>query len=217
MYKFVFILLFFFGEIASVAIYAKEPPNIHFAQERVISYYNSGRYYRDIEKTIARAKDCLKASIENNKGKKKIALVLDIDDTSLILSNRKLACDMSPEEFKAAVMTADVKAITPTLDLYNFAKTNGMAVFFVTGRPEALREVTIKNLTAAGYSNWDGLYLRSNDYSYNTIVPFKSGVRKLLHSNGYDIVGNIGDQKSDLAGNKTMCKFKLPNPYYFVH
>lgn len=80
-----------------------------------------------------------------------------------------------------------------------------------------MREATVKNLTDAGYKNWDGLYLRPNDYNYKTIVPFKSSIRKLLSSQGYSIVGNIGDQKSDFVGNNADCEFKLPNPYYFVH
>jgi hypothetical protein len=44
--------------------------------------------------------------------------------------------------------------IVPILELYNYAKKSGVAVFFVTGRQSAQRQSTIKNLSDAGYSGW---------------------------------------------------------------
>jgi hypothetical protein len=46
---------------------------------------------------------------------------------------------------------------------------------------------------------------------------YKSAERKKLEKKGYTIIGNIGDQWSDLlganAGNRT---FKLPDPMYYI-
>ena len=50
-----------------------------------------------------------------------------------------------------------------------------------------------------------------------TALVYKSNARKKLEKSGYRIVGNIGDQWSDIlgtnVGNRT---FKLPNPIYYV-
>jgi predicted secreted acid phosphatase len=148
----------------------------------------------------------------------KLALVLDIDDTALSLYEyeRWINFGFQQEDFAKFVEKANMPAIQPTLSLYKFAKKNGVAVFFISGRHESWRYATIKNLQAAGYENWDGLYLRPDKYYYRTIILFKSNTRKLLRSKGYNIVVNIGDQKSDFIGDNIACKFKLPNPYYLV-
>jgi predicted secreted acid phosphatase len=47
-------------------------------------------------------------------------------------------------------------------------------------------------------------------------IPYKSGTRAYIESQGYDIVANFGDQFSDLLsgfGDKT---FKMPNPNYYL-
>ena len=50
-----------------------------------------------------------------------------------------------------------------------------------------------------------------------TAVAYKSNERKKLEQSGYRIVGNIGDQWSDIlgtnVGNRT---FKLPDPMYYI-
>ena len=45
---------------------------------------------------------------------------------------------------------------------------------------------------------------------------YKSGVRAHLEDLGYEIVGNFGDQFSDLEGGFADKMFKLPNPNYFL-
>jgi hypothetical protein len=47
-------------------------------------------------------------------------------------------------------------------------------------------------------------------------IPYKSGVRAHLEDLGYEIVGNFGDQFSDLKGGFADRTFKLPNPNYFL-
>lgn len=203
---------------ATVA-HAQEPQNIHLLKEKIISYHKSGEYYRDINKTINDAKTCLETCIKDTNIKnKKNAIILDIDDTSLHLLNynNKLAFGINQKELESIVMKADALPIMPTLNLYNFAKSHGIAVFFISGRFEAWRELTIKNLKKAGYKDWDGLYLRSDPTLYKTNYSFKSIIRKLIRSQGYNIIANIGDQESDLADDSVSCKFKLPNPHYFT-
>ena len=45
---------------------------------------------------------------------------------------------------------------------------------------------------------------------------YKSGVRAHIEDLGYEIVGNFGDQFSDLTGGFADRTFKLPNPNYFL-
>ena len=47
-------------------------------------------------------------------------------------------------------------------------------------------------------------------------IRYKSGVRAYIESLGYTIVGNFGDQFSDLLGGFSQKTFKMPNPNYFL-
>lgn len=63
----------------------------------------------------------------------------------------------------------------------------------------------------------DIFFCRDSSYSGDTAVVYKSSERKNLEESGYRIIGNIGDQWSDLlgtnVGNRT---FKLPDPMYYI-
>jgi len=47
-------------------------------------------------------------------------------------------------------------------------------------------------------------------------IQYKSGLRAYIESQGYDIVGNFGDQFSDLEGGYADKVFKMPNPNYYL-
>lgn len=50
-----------------------------------------------------------------------------------------------------------------------------------------------------------------------TAVVYKSNERKRLEESGYRIIGNIGDQWSDILGTNTGTRtFKLPDPMYYI-
>jgi predicted secreted acid phosphatase len=150
--------------------------------------------------------------------KRKLAIVLDIDETSLsnysaILADNFTFGDQSRNE---ATDEIGVK-IQPTLNIFNLAKSQGIAVFFITGRPEAQRAVTEENLHREGYDGWAGLSLKPPVPAGQTLttVQYKSGERKNIEDQGYTIAANVGDQYSDLAGGAVRA-FKLPNPFYFL-
>jgi predicted secreted acid phosphatase len=147
---------------------------------------------------------------------RKLAIVLDIDETSL--SNYSA---INADNFTFGVNSQGEAvnkigvAIAPTLELFNLAKKNGVAVFFITGRGEAVRQPTTENLQAQGYSGWDGLTLKPAGTTLTT-VAYKSGARAAIEQQGYRIIANVGDQYSDLAGGHEDKAFKLPNPFYFL-
>ena len=47
-------------------------------------------------------------------------------------------------------------------------------------------------------------------------IPYKSGTRAYIESQGYDIVADFGDQYSDLLGGSADRTFKMPNPNYYL-
>ena len=49
-----------------------------------------------------------------------------------------------------------------------------------------------------------------------TTIHYKSATRAHIESLGYEIVGNFGDQFSDLIGGSADKTFKMPNPNYFL-
>ncbi|KAJ0075765.1 hypothetical protein Patl1_33949 [Pistacia atlantica] len=112
---------------------------------------------------------------------------------------------------------AKAPALLYSLNLYEDLLSLGFKVVFLTGRPEYLRETTATNLRNVGYRTWEQLILWSSSYPTNTTLElYKSNERRILETNGYRIIGNMGDQWSDIngidPGNRT---FKLPNPVYY--
>lgn len=198
---------------------AKEPYNLANCKKELVYYHDSGQYAQDIEITISKAMRYLKKRVaKNQKAQKKLAIVLDIDETSL--SNysdmRKEDFGGTYEEIRYAEDQGHDPAIKPTLALYQYAKAHNVAVFFITGRHEDEREVTAKNLKAEGFDNWNGFVLRDGEFKTAPAAVYKTAIRKKLVSEGYDIVLNIGDQLSDLEGGYADKTFKLPNPYYLI-
>jgi hypothetical protein len=47
-------------------------------------------------------------------------------------------------------------------------------------------------------------------------IAYKSGTRAYIESQGFTIMGNFGDQFSDLEGGFAVKTFKMPNPNYFL-
>jgi len=198
---------------------AREPRNLDLVKQDLVRYHDTGEYDKDMARVVLQAEAYLKARIENNKSKsKKLAIVLDIDETAL--SNypylKSVNFGGTVQAFDEAIAQGNDPVIQPTLTLYQYAKSRGIAVFFITARPEKYKEATASNLEAAGYKDYNGLYLRPADYHEKSITAFKAGVRKQITEQGYDIVLNLSDQTGDLRGDYADKAFKLPDPYYLV-
>jgi predicted secreted acid phosphatase len=245
MFKNIIQILFFpliFLMLVNVAI-AKEPMNAYDYQKALNNYYDSGEYFADIAAQLKQAQSYLdKRVAENNQlptdQQKKLAVVLDIDETSLsgypcmrTVSQHVLesVADKSYKQYAWAkdfagrhftdVMAAckGFPAIPGMVDFYNHAKSNQIAVFFLTGRHDDYKDLTIHDLQHAGYKNWNGLLLWNKPYSkYPNADQFKLTRRKELQQTGYTIIIDIGDQYSDLYGGEYEKGFKLPNPFYFI-
>lgn len=197
--------------------FANEPPNLYFSTQAIIQYYNSGEYHKDVALVLNEAQNYLQQRIAANSEKKqKLAIVLDIDDTAIEEYDFWHKNDFSWQR-AAAVEGTKIKfpPIKPTLDFYNYAKNNGVAIFFITGRYESDRRNTIQVLQNAGYEDWSCLYMRPDNDKRPT-VEYKTSTRKCIEGAGYDIVLSIGDQKSDLKGGYADQTIKVPNPFYYI-
>ena len=201
------------------------PLNIDIVKNLLLAYQATD-YDGDVAAVFAAAR----AHVEQRAGQvAKPALVLDIDETSLsnwsnIKANnfgfiRDGACDLLPNGpcgFRAWILQAVAPVIMPALNLFNAAKANGVSVFFITGRRDRERQATMWNLDRAGFEGWAKLATRPDDDARPTIQPFKTEERRKIEDAGYTIIANVGDQQSDLDGGFGQCRFKVPNPFYFI-
>lgn len=208
----------------SVVVAAEPMENFGVARYRLEDYADcvgtGGCYWADVDAQAKRAEAALDAVVATRKAGEKLALVLDIDETSL--TNY---CEMRREDYgfisvpfnEWAVSHAADMALPGTLRLFNRARAAGIEVFFITGRPGEQKAATAKNLEAAGYKGWKGLALREGAEKTMPTVEYKSQERKKIVAAGYRIVMNVGDQWSDLNGEpRGEVSVKLPNPFYYI-
>jgi acid phosphatase len=211
---------------AQVATAPGNPINVGQYEIELRHYEESGQYERDLAAMIGKAKRYL-AQQANRGGK--LAMVLDIDETSLsnwpainandftrILGGPCYDLPHGPCGLKTWLTMARDRAIAPTLELYRQARKQGVAIFFITGRHEALRDATVRNLHDAGYDTWSDLVMEPDCLAPASAAYFKAPARGKIVAKGYTIVVNVGDQASDLLGGYAERTFKLPNPFYVI-
>jgi hypothetical protein len=185
-----------------------------------------GCYWADLDAQYKRAEKALDEAKKHSG--EKLAVVMDIDETTL-----SSYCEMERESFGYVGAMFNEWVVSPeaavgipgALRLFNEAKADGFAVFFITGRPGVQptggsgdqTAATARNLEAAGFRGWTGLRLRNGDENSMTTIAYKSQERKKIVRDGYRIVMSVGDQWSDLLGEpEAGVSVKLPNPFYFL-
>lgn len=185
-------------------------------REQFKEYYLSGNYFKAIEKKLIDAKDYLDRQL-NYPRANRLAIVLDVDET--VLSNyrdlERLHFNHNEQALTAAHMLSGAETITPVKELYEYAIQKGVAVFFISERPNLpeMMSMTVKNLKKAGFDQWDELILKPIN-QFISIQTFKTNARRQIAARGFDVVINIGDQECDLKGGYAEVKVKLPNPFY---
>lgn len=198
---------------------AVEPANLFPHKQAIRAYVDSGEYARTVADVALSANKYLVKRIHRGpKPGKKLAIVFDIDETTLSNLPHLLADDFGyiPRSWDAWVAEGRARAIVPIQTVYETAVRGKVDVFFITARSEAQRAPTERNLREVGYDTWTRIiYLPPGDAPVTT-ARFKTDVRKRLTQEGYVIVANIGDQASDLVGGYAERTFKLPNPFYLA-
>lgn len=212
-----------FAQQAIVTV-AGEPPNLDTLKQQLTHYQSCTQadcYQPQLDRQADLALGFLKQSVATAKPAEKLALVLDIDETSLsnwsVIQHDDFGYILNDSNWCITLHCAP--AIAGTLRLYQEARKNNVAVFFITGRPEAQRADTVADLKAIGYDQWQQLYLRPEDHPKDeTVTQYKSGDRAKIVAQGYRIVLNVGDQMSDLEGTpQADHSVKYPNPFYLIY
>ena len=190
----------------------EKPENLTIARKDVKEYYESGRFYTEVEDVVKEAeKEFDKIKIKNNS-----AVVFDVDETAL--DNYALAKSMGfgyvykmNKEWNAEMKSP---ALKPVKELYDYLLERGVHIIFLTGRNFTEYEATYQNLKNVGYTVFDTLITQIGDETKMKSRDFKSSKRVFLTNEGYDIIGTVGDQWSDLRGEDHGIQVKIPNYLY---
>ncbi|KAI6671859.1 hypothetical protein NL676_006744 [Syzygium grande] len=189
--------------------------------EGYVGHYMLGHQYRADSNVVAREAVLYARSLKLA-GDGKDVWVFDVDETSL--SNlpyyAKHGFGVEPynaTSFKQWVLKGKAPALPETLKLYQEVLKLGIKPIFLTGRSEDQRKITSSNLRNAGFHKWEMLILKGSAYSGTKAVVYKSNERRKVEESGYRIIGNIGDQWSDVLGTHAGSRtFKLPDPLYYI-
>jgi len=202
------------------------PPPLNLGPiKKLLLDYHAMHYNDDVAAVFESAKEFIR---QNAARSKRPALVMDLDETSLTNWPNLAAddfgfiadgaCDVLPAGpcgFNRWILKSGAEAIEPARKLFKLAKENGVAVIFITGRPDSQRDATIINLDHVGYDGWTELHTRP-DRDEGTVQQYKTKERIKVEDEGYTIIADVGDQMSDIDGGHSGCPFKVPNPFYFI-
>lgn len=215
--------------------------NMDVAKATVRAYYGAGKdgianktsspYITEVTGIVAAQKDRLQADYDAAVAAgQKPALVFDVDDTTLWtydMEDGHMRFNFTVAEQTAYLSTHDLPATPAMVDYVNTAKAMGYTIIGLTGRGEAQRALTKRNLDNVGYQGFTSeltflkpttvpSYLSCPDGKCTT-VQYKAGTRAHIEQDlGYTIVANWGDQWSDLQGGHAKRWVKLPNPVYYL-
>jgi acid phosphatase len=202
---------------------AERIPSLGLLKNHLREYHDCtckcGCYAKDLDLQANRAIAFLDRRAARRSHGEKLALVLDIDETSLSNWQELQTSDFAfaKKDFDAWTDAGQVPAIPGTVRLVKEANRLGVAVFFITGRSERQREPTERNLHAQGYETWQQLFLRQPGQGSQPTIAYKSAGRAQIVAQGYKIVLNVGDQWSDLKGApEAEFSIKYPNPFYYI-
>ncbi|CBG68013.1 MULTISPECIES: HAD family acid phosphatase [Streptomyces] len=153
-------------------------------------------WQKDVKAVVDTATPYVQQRTANSSGQK-LAIVFDIDNTTL-------------ETHYTPWYQLPTPALKPSLALATYAKSRGVAVFFVTARPGIIESVTKWNLKNVGYPV-DGLYVRDLPDLFAEVSAYKTASRADIESDGYTIIANVGNNTTDLVGGHAERTYKLPD------
>ncbi|MEU1849840.1 HAD family acid phosphatase [Streptomyces sp. NPDC019990] len=152
-------------------------------------------WQKDCQAVMGQALPYLKQRIAAAKPGEKQAIVLDIDNTAL------------ETDFG---FSYPQPANKPVLEVARYAQERGVALFFVTARPDIVSSFTEYNLKQTGY-RVSGLYVRNFIDLFKNVAEYKTAQRVDVERKGYTIIANIGNSATDLSGGHAEKTYKLPD------
>ncbi|NEE20713.1 hydrolase [Streptomyces sp. SID7499] len=154
-----------------------------------------GTWQKDCQAVMDQAVPYLKQRIAAPKPGEKQAIVFDIDNTTL------------ETDFG---FSYPQPANKPVLEAARYAQERGVALFFVTARPDIIASFTQYNLKQAGYQV-SGLHVRNFIDLFKNVADYKTAQRVDIERKGYTIIANIGNSATDLSGGHAERTYKLPD------
>lgn len=143
----------------------------------------------DVRQAMAGSRHYLGQRADQQMPGEKLAVNLDIDNT--MLASGYSAGD----------------PVAPTLAFANRAQAEGMAVFVNSARLNARRADTIAQLADAGYQV-DRICLRK---AHESALSSKKRCRASFRAQGFRLVANVGNSRTDFQGGGFEKAYRLPN------
>lgn len=143
----------------------------------------------DVRTAMYGSHELLRERVTTAKPNERLAINLDIDNTSL-------ASTYAPRQPIVAVQ-----------QFAQYAHDQGVAVLFNTGRDTAQEEHMRALLTSAGYPV-DGMCTRHRG---EHVEQSKQRCRRTFVAEGYTIVANVGNRDTDFIGRDFEMAFVLPS------
>lgn len=202
------------GSLLLLGACCRKPENLSSARDKVMHYYEVGCFENELCRVIKKAKKRFSAPATSPRQ----VVIFDVDETALseYRNLKSIAFGYVPKLSHEWVMCACAPAMPEVRDLYHYVLERGYHVIFVSGRRHNEAEATKRNLLEQGFTGFDRLIVRSQDEETLTAFKYKSEVRTRLTQEGYEIVGCVADQWSDLEGPYTGRAVKIPNYIYVI-
>ncbi|SFI56676.1 5'-nucleotidase, lipoprotein e(P4) family [Halpernia frigidisoli] len=133
-----------------------------------------------------------------NESSKPLAIITDTDETFFdnspyAVSEAENGKDYDPKTWKNWTAKAEAKAYPGSLNLFNYASSKNVTVFYITNRDENDRIGTLKNLQNLGFPFADEAHLMTK-----TTTSDKEA-RRLDVLKNYDVILYLGDNLADFS------------------
>ncbi|MBD9723900.1 HAD family acid phosphatase [Streptomyces caniscabiei] len=184
------------GASMTAAVPAAAAPSTAATAAAAAAEVDYATWQKDVKAVVDTATPYIQQRTANSSGQK-LAIVFDIDNTTL-------------ETHYTPWYQLPTPALKPSLALAKYAKSRGVAVFFVTARPGIIESLTEWNLENVGYPV-DGLYVRDLPDLFAEVAAYKTASRADIESDGYTIIANVGNNTTDLVGGHAERTYKLPD------
>ena len=152
----------------------------------------------DVDDALDGSLDYVQNRVANKASGEKLAVVFDIDDTSL-------ATDFAKDK-------SNIPAIGSSLALAKKADSLGVKVFFVSNRlydgDRTSNTSTKQALSKVGYPVFEIYHQSGERYP---VQQFKTASRQDIEDRGYTIIANTGNRQTDLDGGYAEKTYKLPD------
>ncbi|WP_320169555.1 HAD family acid phosphatase [Maridesulfovibrio sp.] len=185
------------------------------ARSSLISYHESGQYFKDVEIKAASVAEALEKALAARV--KYPAVIMSVEDVLLSTypARKEQGFSVNKEARKALeshIILSVLPPVRASLPLFSYLAAKNIPVFLVSNRAEDMRISVMENLSKVGFSGWRGLYMLPARYPENK--NFSEEVRKGLVKSGFNIVATVGAVEEDVEGEAAGKAVLYPNYMY---